>query len=59
MDTSASLLGLGVLACNLAMTWWIGESTLFALGVVLYLSVGVILWCWYAVGRARADGFAS
>jgi putative membrane protein len=49
----------GVLAFNLAMTWWIGEPTLFALGVGLHLSLGFVLWCWYAVGRARTDALAA
>jgi uncharacterized membrane protein len=59
-DTRAArggvLLYYGVLAFNLVLAWWIGERVLFALGVLLHLSLFLTVWSCYAFRVERRVG---
>jgi len=44
-----------ILAFNLALTWWIGEPTLLAAGILLHLAVFLVLWFaggWLSAGAS-------
>ncbi len=47
----------GVLAFNLAVTWWIGEPLLLAAGLLLHGAAGLLLWLLF--GARRTLGTSS
>ena len=49
----------GVLAFNLAMTWWIGEPRLFAAGILLHAALFLVLWYARGLTAVRRSGLAS